>query len=382
MLPSQPGSCPTRFSSHHPFHTRWVVPADLARLVAHEGLARVMRDLGDILLADFRRWPQFDKVARVAAHSDDGVIELMPIADGRLHAFKYVNGHPGNGRCGMPTVMAFGGLADVATGFPLLVSEMTIATALRTAVTSALAARALARADARTMAIVGNGAQSEFQALAFHTLSGIRTLRVFDVDPAATDKLCANLADTPGLDVVRAASVADAVAGADIVSLLTADKRRATVLTDAMVEPGMHINAVGGDCPGKTEVAPEVLRRASVFVEYAPQSRIEGEIQQMPADFPVTELWSVFCGAAPGRSDAAQITLFDSVGFALEDFSVLRYLYDACERLDIGERVRLVPELRDPRDLYGALRVDSSAGATAMAVAAAIAGATATAAVT
>ncbi|MFT3799678.1 MAG: ornithine cyclodeaminase [Burkholderiaceae bacterium] len=348
-----------------PSRTRWVAPADLARLVARQGLAPVMRDLADYVLADFRRWPQFDKVARVAAHSADGVIELMPIADDRLHAFKYVNGHPGNGRFGVPTVMAYGGLADVATGFPLMISEMTIATALRTAVTSALAARWLARADARTMAVVGNGAQSEFQALAFHHLLGIDTLTVFDVDAAATDKLCRNLAGTPGLRVVRAASAADVVAGADIVSLLTADKRRATVLTDAMVEPGMHINAVGGDCPGKTEVAPEVLRRASVFVEYAPQSRVEGEIQQMPADFPVTELWSVFGGTAPGRRDAAQITLFDSVGFALEDFSMLRYLYDTCERLDIGESVRLVPALPDPRDLYGALRDSGSdAGAT------------------
>ena len=87
----------------------------------------------------------------------------------------------------------------------------------------------------------------------------------------------------------------------------------------------MHLNAVGGDCPGKTELHRDVLLRASTFVEYEPQTRIEGDIQQMPADYPVTELWRVLAGQAPGRRDAGEVTLFDSVGFALEDYSALRY---------------------------------------------------------
>ena len=91
----------------------------------------------------------------------------------------------------------------------------------------------------------------------------------------------------------------------------------------------MHLNAVGGDCPGKTELHRRHPARADarVFVEFEPQSRIEGEIQQMPADFPVTEFSRVLSGAAPGRTSAAEVTIFDSVGFALEDFSALRYLH-------------------------------------------------------
>ena len=96
-----------------------------------------------------------------------------------------------------------------------------------------------------------------------------------------------------------------------------------------MIAPGMHLNAVGGDCPGKTELHPDILRRPDVrvVVEFEPQSRIEGEIQQMEADFPVTELSRVLAGSAPGRAAAHEVTIFDSVGFALEDFSSLRYLH-------------------------------------------------------
>ncbi|MCW0134211.1 Rossmann-fold NAD(P)-binding domain-containing protein, partial [Burkholderia pseudomallei] len=181
-------------------------------------------------------WETFEKTARVASHSPDGVIELMPTTDARLYAFKYVNGHPKNTKADLLTVMAFGVLADVDTGYPLLLSEMTLTTAIRTAATSALVARFLARSDARSMALIGNGAQSEFQAIAFHTLLGIDEIRVFDVDPHATDKLVQNLAAYPALRVVRAASTADAVRGADIVTTVTADKAYATIITPDMIE--------------------------------------------------------------------------------------------------------------------------------------------------
>lgn len=104
----------------------------------------MMADLAAEIEADFRRWPLFDKTPRVASHSDVGVIELMPTSDGETYGFKYVNGHPSNMKKGLQTVTAFGLLADVATGYPLMLSEMTILTALRTAATSAMAAKWLA----------------------------------------------------------------------------------------------------------------------------------------------------------------------------------------------------------------------------------------------
>jgi len=250
-------------------------------------------------------------------------------------------------------------LADVQTGYPLLLSELTITTALRTAAMSALAARYLARPDSRVMALIGNGAQSEFQAVAFHRMLGIRELRLFDTDPKATAKLEHNLRSMPELGdlrLLRATSSADACKGADIVTTVTADKRNAVILTPPMIAAGMHLNAVGGDCPGKTELHSDVLRmpNVKVFVEYEPQSRVEGEIQQMNADYPVTEFAGLARGVAPGRTDAREITIFDSVGFALEDYSALRFLHALVQEERGGARqIDLVPELDNPKDLYG-----------------------------
>ena len=339
-------------------HPLFLSVADVAALVRQQGLADTLAGLVHCLDDDFRRWPEFDKCPRVASHSPTGVIELMPIADARLHSFKFVNGHPGNVRLGLPTVMAFGALAEVNTGLPLLISELTLSTALRTAATSVLAARVLARPDSRVMALIGNGAQSEFQALAFHHLMGIHTLRLYDVDPSATQRLVHHLerAAGPGLRVQVCASAAEAAQGADIVTTATADKRLATIVHAPMLAPGMHLNAIGGDCPGKTELAPQVLQAAQVFVEFEPQTRVEGDLQQMPPDFAVVELWRVLSGQHPGRERADQITVFDSVGFALEDFSTLRYLHGRAQALGLGQPLTLLPHQRDPRDLFGVLQ--------------------------
>ncbi len=344
----------------HALHpTLFLSVDDICSMVRDTGLPQMLRGMADCIHDDFLRWEAFDKSARMACHSPDGVIELMPIADAHTFTFKYVNGHPKNTAQGLPTVMAFGVLADVATGMPLLISELTITTAMRTAATSVVAARALARPDSRVMALIGNGAQAEFQALAFYHLMGIEELRLFDTDPQATAKLVANLQANPeavGLRLTVCSSTREAVRGADIVTTVTADKRNATILTADMLAPGMHLNAVGGDCPGKTELAAQVLHAARVFVEYEPQSRIEGDVQQMPADFAVTELWQVLSGQAPGRSSADDITLFDSVGFALEDYSALRYIYAQARSQHRGQTLDLIPALADPKDLYSALR--------------------------
>jgi ornithine cyclodeaminase len=346
--------------------SRFLSPADIATLVSARGLETCLRELVMYLEEDFIRWQDFDKCARTASHSPLGVIELMPIADASHYAFKYVNGHPGNPHSGLPTVMAFGVLARVATGMPELVSELTLTTAMRTAAVSALAARALARPYSRSMALIGTGAQAEFQVLAFASLLGVREFRLFDTDAEASAKTMANLAEA-GLQLRVCGSAREAVQGADIVTTATADKTNATILTADMIEPGMHINAIGGDCPGKTELAPEVLQQASVFVEYEPQTRIEGDIQQMPAEFPVTELWRVLKGDTGGRVGEAEVTVFDSVGFALEDFSALRFLRDAAIELDLGSPLALVPALADPKNLYAALLGDGRASAPGLA---------------
>ena len=253
--------------------------------------------------------------------------------------------------------MAFGALSDVATGYPRLLSELTLTTAFRTAATSVMAAKALARENSKSMAIIGCGAQSEFQAIAFHCILGINELRIFDLDKQAMEKLKRHLAQFENLNVIAADSAKACVKGADIITTVTADKKWATILTPDMIEPGMHINGVGGDCPGKTELHIDVLRAGKIFIEHEPQSRIEGDIQQLPEEHPVFPLWKVIAGHQKGRESAHQITIFDSVGFALEDLSALRFVYDQATQLNIGNTIKLVPWLDNPKDLF-ALTLD------------------------
>jgi len=327
----------------------------MMQLIHKIGIKRMLCGLAEYIEADFKRWELFDKTPRVASHSAEGVIELMPTSDGEVYGFKYVNGHPKNTRDGLQTVTAFGLLADVGTGYPVLLSEMTLLTAMRTAAMSGLVAKYLATKGARVMAMIGNGAQSEFQSLAMQAIAGIDRVQMWDIDPAATEKAVRNLTGS-GLDVVACATAEEAMEGAQIITTCTADKAYATILSDNMIGPGVHINAIGGDCPGKTELAAGILHRSDIFVEYPPQTRVEGEIQQLDPDHPVKELWQVMTGAVPGRSSATDITLFDSVGFAIEDFSALRYVRDQLQGTGLYHDLDLMADPDDPRDLFGMLQ--------------------------
>lgn len=336
---------------------------DVIQIVQTLGLRTCLAEMAQMIHQDYLRWNDFEKSARLAMYSREGVIELMPIADATRYSFKYVNGHPGNTQRGLPTVMAFGVLVDRDTGFVRLLSELTLTTALRTAATSALVARILARPNSRSMAIIGNGAQGEFQALAFYYLLGIRRLRLFDIDRDASERLEHNLRkaglDANCLEIATCQSAEQALQGADIVTTATADKSLARIFDAAHIEPGMHLNAVGGDCPGKTELDPIVLQKSRIFVEFEPQTRIEGEIQQITGDASVTAISDVLAGRAPGRQSHDEVTVFDSVGFALEDFSALRFMYDKAQELGVGAPMSIVPTLDDPKDLFGCLQLQT-----------------------
>lgn len=334
---------------------KYISVDNMIRLIRETGIEKLFTELTGYIEEDYRNWDDFDLSPRYASHTKDGVLELMPTANRELFTFKYVNGHPGNFKKGLQTVVAFGVLCDVEAGYPRLLSEMTIGTALRTAGMSALAAKYLANEETKTMSMIGAGCQAEFQAYAFRAIKGVEKLRIYDIDSAVTEKFMRNM-DGAGFEIVPCQTAEEAVEGGDIITTCTADKQCATILTDNMVGQGIHINAIGGDCPGKTELHPDILTRGDVFVEFEPQSRIEGEIQHMPEDFPVTELHRIIKGEKKGRSNERQVTIFDSVGFAVQDFSLLRYLYNKIEGTDYYETLNIIGELDDPRNLFGIVK--------------------------
>lgn len=331
---------------------------DVSQLIDYHGFDNIISNLVTYLKQDFSRWHEFDKSPRHATHVDGGVIELMPIADKKYYTFKYVNGHPNNPFIGKQTVVATGQLSNALNGYPLMFSEMTMLTGLRTAATAILATDMLARKDSSTLAIIGTGAQSEFQTLAHRLVRPIKNIRYFDIDPQAMQKFAINLAAS-GLNLIACANAEEAVTGADIIVVCTACKDHVDVILNKWVKPGMHINGLGGDCPGKTELELDILFRSKVVVEYTEQSFIEGEIQRLSSDevpkIVHGELWELITGKKPGRINDEEITVFDSVGFALEDYSVLRLIYDLANKYDIGYDMDFVPNLSDPKNLFGIL---------------------------
>lgn len=331
---------------------------ELTQLIHKHGLRRYLVDLMAMLKADFLRWQEFDKIPRPAFHVPDGVIELMPIADKELFAYKYVNGHPKNPLQNKQTIVATGQLSQVSDGQPVLISEMTVLTALRTAATSALATDYLARKDAKTLALIGTGAQSDFQALAAAIVRDIKTIRYHDIDHEAMHRFEKNM-QAYDFELVPCQSNEEAVKEADIITVCTACKAHAVVIKGSWIKPGVHINGLGGDCPGKTELDKNILPRAKVVVEFFEQSFIEGEIQRFTREeakkIVYAELWQLISGEKQSRVTDNEITVFDSVGFALEDFSVLKLTYQLAEKYNIGVPMNMIPALKNPKDLFSVL---------------------------
>lgn len=333
---------------------RLITTKDMRQLVNQVGLSNFNKQLLEALQQAFSRWHDFQLSPRHATHYPHGVIELMPCADDQLYAYKYVNGHPQNTAQGKLCVVAVGMLAEVDTGYPVMVCEMTWLTALRTAATAALGAQYLARKESEVLAIIGCGAQAEFQVLALAGVCPIKSIRYFDIDPAAMTKFARNLKGRlPSL--VACKNAAETVQGADLIVTATAAKCQERILNASMIAPGTHIHAMGGDCPGKTELDPALLDRAKIVVEYKPQSMKEGEIQNRPKAAIHAELWEIVSGQCAGRESDSELTLFDSVGFALEDYAALRLVKQLAEQYDIGSEVGMIPELNDPKDLFGRL---------------------------
>ncbi len=329
---------------------------DVKELLQRMTLKRFCLELIEQLKNDYARWPEFHKSPRHATHAPEGVIELMPISDAKYYAFKYVNGHPGNPKQHKQTVIATGQLSSASNGYPLLISEMTLLTALRTACTSALCSKYLTQKNPKTFGIIGTGAQSEFQTLAHHFALGVDHIFYFDTDPHAMDKFANNLKSFP-LQLHRCKEGRSVVDQSDIITTATAQQGHHQILHADWVRPGCHLNKIGGDSPGKTELDPALVAKSKIVVELKEQTQVEGEIQQLPPDHrPIyAELWELVTKKKPGRTSKEEITLFDSVGFALEDYSVLCLVYRLTEDYQLGRSLNLIPQPQDPKNLFGVI---------------------------
>ena len=337
--------------------TKIITISDVQKIVHHIGHKKFNIELTKYLEEDFRDWNKFQKNARLAFYKNQGVMELMPICGEKMFSYKYVNGHPSNTKLNKLTVVGSGLLADVDTGEPIMIAEMTLLTALRTGVTSALASKYLAKKDSTNFGIIGCGSQSEFQVLAHHDIFNFKNIYYFDVDSKAMIKFASNL-KSYGMNLITCKSAQEVVQKSEVITTCTAYPEKQQIIKHNWLKPGQHINAMGGDSPNKTELDPKVLDHTKIVVEYFEQTLHEGEIQNIldAKEKVYAELWEIILGNKKGRENETEITLFDSVGFALEDYSILRYINDVSNQIGIFHELDMVPELENCKDLFRMLK--------------------------
>jgi alanine dehydrogenase len=248
-------------------------------------------------------------------------------------------------RLGLPTIRGTVVLADAETGEPLAMMDSASVTALRTGAATAVAAKYLARRDSRAAAVVGCGAQGEIQLAAIAAVLPLDHVRVLDADPARAERLAARAEADLGIRVEVATDLHAALRASDVCVTCT-PSRRAFVSRDD-VGPGTFIAAVGADNHGKQELEPALLASSRLVVDVLEQCAEIGELQHalaaglMTRDDVDTELGDVVTGRRPGRTDDAQITIFDSSGTALQDVAAAIVVYEKANALGRGTEVKL-----------------------------------------
>lgn len=236
-------------------------------------------------------------------------------------------------RYDLPTIQGLIVLCDGSDGHPLAILHSGELTGLRTAAATALAARHGARPDARTLAVIGCGAQSRHQAQAIMGVLPIRCIAAFDCEPAIAESFAAWAGETPGLNAATAATIPDAARSSDII--VTCTTSTSPILTTDMVMPGSFIAAVGADNPDKHEIDPALFANARILVDDPDQCASDGDLAHAIragtatlADVAAT-LAQLAAGARPGRTCEDEIVIFDSTGTGLQDVAAAAAAYDA-----------------------------------------------------
>jgi alanine dehydrogenase len=258
-----------------------------------------------------------------------GDFRAMPALGGGHALLKWVTSFPGNPARGLPTVSGLVVLSDAETGVVVALLEAGAVTALRTGAAAVLAAETLGRVDAGTAAVVGAGVNGRAAARTFLALG--RPVAVWDVDEGRAEAAAADL----GAEV--AGSLGEALA-ADLLVTVTPGKE--ILLDEGSLRPGQHVSLMGADGPGKAEIALAELARARVFCDDWEQASHGGELAAAVdvgalSREDVTVLGDVLTGAAPGRNDTNEITVFDSTGLAIQDLAIAKAALARAGDLDL-----------------------------------------------
>jgi ornithine cyclodeaminase/alanine dehydrogenase-like protein (mu-crystallin family) len=281
------------------------------------------------------------------ALADEGTALFMPVHLPRQKRLgvKVVTVVPDNPERHLPTIQALVAVFDAETGRPLAVMDGELLTAMRTGAASGVATDALARKDAATAAVIGAGVQGMRQLEAVCCVRTIREALVFDTDRERAAAFATEMGRRLGRTVRMLESVSGVFA-ADIVCTATTSNR--PVLADADLARGAHVNAVGAYRPDTREIPGETVGRAKLFVDSREACLAEaGELVMARAEGHLdagaepAEIGEVLAGVRPGRGDDAELTLFKSVGNAVQDLAVTGLILEEARRLELGTGVEL-----------------------------------------
>jgi alanine dehydrogenase len=257
---------------------------------------------------------------------------------------KIISVFPQNPSKGKPTISGSYLLVDATTGELLALIEASTLTGIRTAGASALATRYLAREDARVMGIIGTGFQAQFQVHGINTVRPLKEVWAYDVDRKKLENFSRDLA--PIVHVHPAHDTREVVQHADILVTVTTSER--PVFSEKDLRPGTHINAVGAYRPNMREVDAETIEQATIFVDTFDGCRTEAGDLLIPMnegrfkwETIRGDLGDLVTGRKKGRTSSDEVTLFESVGFAMEDLVVAQKIYERAIRENQGRSVEM-----------------------------------------
>jgi ornithine cyclodeaminase/alanine dehydrogenase-like protein (mu-crystallin family) len=342
---------------------------DLVHVVRRVGLDRLMDELVERLAMAWREYDPHDVEipAREGFHYQEpatGLIEWMPLMKrGEVVLMKVVGYHPHSPLTRqLPTILSTFGLFDTSTGNLIAVMDGTFMTAIRTGAASAVASRVLAAPDSTTLGIIGCGAQSVTQLHALLRVFDITDVLTCDVEPMVTASFPARVAPVvhDGIEI-RPAPVEEIVASSDILCTATSVAvGEGPVFDAAETRPWLHVNGVGSDLAGKTELPRSLLEKSLVCPDFPEQARVEGECQQLEPDEIGPELREVLRRPDAYAEWRTRRTVFDSTGWALEDHVILELVLEHARALSLGAEIQIASIGDDPRDPYEFLK-DASA---------------------
>jgi ornithine cyclodeaminase/alanine dehydrogenase-like protein (mu-crystallin family) len=331
---------------------------DVQRLLSQVGLDRLMDTLIDRLTQDLHSFGEghTEVPKRDGFHylyPRPGLVEWMPtMIREKAVVIKTVGYHPRNPElAGLPSVLGNITMYDVLTGSLLAIMDGVIPTALRTGAASAVASQVLARKKSPVLGMIGCGMQAVTQVHAVSRVATIERVLAFDRDVDSASSLAARLAFT-GLPV-ELATIEEIEEVSDILCTATSvGPGEGPILTGERLQKHVHINAVGSDLAGKTELPLELLRRSLVVPDFLEQALEEGECQQLERGEIGPSLTDVLRSPEAYESYRDETTLFDSTGFALEDKVVMEVMLEMCAELELGSHLDIECKAGDPKDPY------------------------------